>query len=118
MGLFDIIFLPKKIENAKNAVVAKYIFTSLDRDVKDKLIAIVEMRMLEGGLRKTFSDLSERQQYAFLALAMGELSIDPGLKKFKWTYFRNPLIVESYSESIWTVAKEMICEQVHKTIDI
>ena len=101
---------PGKIEHIKMALVAKHIFDNLlKEDQKAQVLALANERLNEGISRdRNIDDLNPRVRYIFFALAMAELGIEHGLKRFEWSYVRNPLMLESYNERLWRATIDMV----------
>jgi len=112
MGLLDLLFAGKRMEEIKMALVGKHKFDSLiSADQKNQVITLANQRLREGTSpsdKSTMDDLNLRVRYVFLALAMAELGIDHGLKGFQWTYVRNPFMVRYYDENLWGAATDML----------
>jgi hypothetical protein len=112
MGLLDFLFAGKRMEEIKMALVGKHVFDNLiSADQKNQVIALANQRFRERTSpsdNRAVGDLDLRVQYVFLALAMAELGIDHGLKRFQWSYVRNPFMVQAYDEKLWGAASDML----------
>ncbi len=112
MGLLDLLFAGKRVEEIKMALVGKHVFDSLiSADQKKQVTALANQRLREGTFPSdncTMDDLDVRVRHVFLGLAMAELGIDHGLNGFQWTYVRNPFMVRYYDENLWGAAADML----------
>lgn len=112
MGLLDFLFAGKRMEEVKMALVGKHVFENLlNSDQKYQVIELANQRFSEGTSpsdKRTMDDLDLRVRSVFLALAMAELEMDHGLKGFQWTYVRNPFMVQTYDERLWSATTDML----------
>lgn len=101
---------PGKMEHIKMALVAKHIFDNLlQEDQKNQVLSLASERLKEGtSPDRNINDLNPRVRYTFFALAMAELGIEHGLKRFEWSYIRNPFILETYNDRLWRVTIDMV----------
>ena len=101
---------PGKMEHIKMALVAKHIFDNLLKgDQKAQVLALANKRLNEGiSSNRNIDDLNPRVRYTFFALAMEELGIEHGLKRFEWSYVRNPFMLETYNERLWRASIDMV----------
>jgi hypothetical protein len=82
---------------AKNALLAKYTFSTLDQDKQDEVINKTIDILQRGGIEeaiKKINGMAEREKYSFFALAMEEIGINPAFEKEEWwVKIKNPFIV-------------------------
>ena len=114
MGFFDI-FRPlntgKKIAELEMALIGKHVFANLASEAQKKqIIERVNYRLREGGITdRNIDDLNTKVKYLFIALAMRELGFDQDLlKDFHFIDIRNPFIIVSYEDVLWTTASEVL----------
>lgn len=115
MGLFDFLFAGPRMEEIKMALVGKYVFNSIeDATEREKIIEFANNRLKEGYSRQAFEhehtleEYDPKVKYLFYGLAMMELGIDHGVKKFQWSYVKNPLMVRNYDDKLWEAAVDVL----------
>jgi len=101
---------PGKMEHIKMALVAKHTFDNfLNEDQRHQVLALANQRLKEGTSHdRNINDLNPRVRYTFFALAMAELGIEHGVKKFEWSYVKNPFMLETYKETLWQATIDMV----------
>jgi hypothetical protein len=96
---------------ARNALLAKYTFGTLDDNSKRNVVKQAEDIMRSGGIHNPsehLSSLEEKARYGFFALAMGELGIGPALPNEGWHYVRNPFVaLLKADKEIWMAKNHM-----------
>jgi len=120
MGLISALFSRTGVGKyiaAKNAIVAKYTFESLETDVQKevdaKILSLLIVGFTPSGDAEAFkSRLRETQYFGMAALAMGELNISPKLSGLLfrdwWEFIRNPLIALTGAEKEIKMATDEI----------
>jgi hypothetical protein len=101
----------RKVEEAKMALVGKYLFESLTDDQKKQVLNIANNRLRENNFPQALNELEEEVQWVFWALAMAEMNIDHGLKAFKWRYIRNPFMIAHLDDAHWKAAAEILSKK-------
>lgn len=110
MGFFS---TGHKVEEAKMAIVGKYLFERLSDDQKKQVLEKANYRLRENNYPKAINELEEKVQWAFWALAMAEMNIDHGLKAFKWQYIENPFMIATLDDAHWKAAAEILSKNNH-----
>jgi hypothetical protein len=110
MGFFS---TGRKVEEAKMALVGKYLFERLPDDKKQQVLDIANYRLRENNYPKSINQLEEKLQWIFWALAMAELEIDHGLKAFRWQYIKNPFMITILDDAHWKAAAEILSKKNH-----
>ena len=113
MGIFS---AGRRIEEAKTALVAKYLFQKLSIHEKNEVLELANVRLSEGGYNKNVDQLEEKVQWIFWGLAMAELGIDHGLHGFRWIYVKNPFMTFRIKDNHWKVATDMLNKKYHLNI--
>lgn len=113
MGFFS---TGKKVEEAKMALVGKYLFERLSAEDKQQVIDTANTRLRENNYPKTVDELEEKVQWVFWALAMAEIGIDHGLKAFRWRYVKNPFMITALEDVHWKTAAEILSKKNRITI--
>ncbi|MBN1365562.1 MAG: hypothetical protein JW976_12200 [Syntrophaceae bacterium] len=108
MGFFS---TGRKIEEAKMALVGKYLFERLTEDQRHMIINVANYRLKEGGHSSSVEKLEARVQWVFWALAMADIGIEHRLKSFQWTYIRNPFMITTLQSTHWEVAAEILSKK-------
>ena len=108
MGFFG---TGRKVEEAKMALVGKYLFERLSDDQKNQVLEIANYRLRENNYSKAINELEEKVQWIFWALAMAEINIDHGLKAFKWQYIKNPFMITTLDDAHWKAAAEILSKK-------
>lgn len=122
IGLY--IFLKMKSKGnkygaANNALMAKYTFSKLDHDLKDRVKEITLYELGRGGVSNpidTINSMTETQLYGFYAMGMAQLGIEPLLTNEKWSYVENPFVALINAEIYIDNAKQYL-KQKHN-IDV
>jgi len=107
MGFFS---TGRKVEEAKMALVGRYLFTRMGDEEKKKVLDIANYRLKEGGYQETIDQLEDKVQWIFWALAMTELGIEHGLneKWFQWRDIRNPFMITTLEDIHWKTAVDVL----------
>ena len=115
MRLLKFLTAGKKMEEIKMALVGKYVFNNLKDDkLKDQIANFANSRFKEGyavqGYKQNHNldEVHFGTKYLFYALAMMEMGIDHNVKKFQWTYVRNPIMIRNYDKELWEVIQEVL----------
>ena len=108
MGFFS---TGRKIEEAKMALVGKYLLERLEDDKKQQVLDIANYRLQEGGHSASIDELKEKVQWLFWALAMAELGVDHELKSFRWRYVKNPFMITTLEDAYWKTAAEILSKK-------
>ena len=108
MGFFS---TGRKVEEAKMALVGKYVFEQLTDVEKEKVLSLANYRLQEGGYPSTVENLEEKVKWLFWALAMSELGIDHGMKGFRWMYIKNPFMITTLEDAHWKTAAEILSKK-------
>jgi hypothetical protein len=108
MGFFS---TGRKVEEAKMALVGKYLYERLTDDMKKQVLDLANSRLRENNYPASINELEQKVQWIFWALAMAEMNIDHGLKAFKWRYIKNPFMITTLDDSYWKSAAEILIKK-------
>lgn len=130
MGLFGALFGRTgagKYVAAKNALIAKYTYESLDEDLKQKVNSQILTLLISGGIpaskvARHKDGLRETQYYGMVAVAMAVLKIRPSLSgilfKDWWENVQNPLVALTGAEKEIEMASEEILRNHQVSVKI
>lgn len=127
MGFLDILLAGPRVEHAKTALVAKYVFDGIrDSHLKEEIIkhAIIylhENAPIPSTMEESisiFETLHEKVRCIFIAVALTEMGIDHTLDGFYMSFPSNPFTVEFYSDNTWNTAKRIILKNYGISVDI
>jgi len=118
MGLLDIIFAGKRIEEIKMAYIGKHVFENLkDPNLKAEIVAFANRRLRKGLPPGAWDDglenVDERVRYVFYTMAMAEMRIDHGVSGYQWCFVRNPFRVTIYGDNLWRAASNILKRKHH-----
>lgn len=108
MGFFSI---GRKIEEAKMALVGRYLFARIGDQEKKQVLDVAKYRLREGGYPKALDQLEDKVQWLFWAIAMAELGFEHGLKSFQWRYVKNPFMITTLEDAHWKTAAEILSKK-------
>lgn len=108
MGFFS---TGRKVEEAKMALVGKYLYERLTDDMKKQVLDIANSRLRENNYPASINDLEQKVQWIFWALALAELGVDHGLKAFRWRYIKNPFMITTLEDAYWKTAAESLSKK-------
>jgi len=130
MGIFSALFGrtgPGKYMAAKNALVSKYTFSTLDPPTQEKIDEDVLRQLIRGGIpaaqaAEFKTRLRETQYFGLAAFAMAELEIAPKLSgilfKNWWEHVSNPLVALTGAEKEIEMASAEIQRKHQVTMTI
>ena len=108
MGFFS---TGRKVEEAKMALVGRYLFAQIGDQEKKQVLDIANYRLKEGGYPKSVDQLEDKVQWIFWALAMAELGFEHGLKGFRWCNVKNPFMITVLEDDHWKTAVEILSKK-------
>ena len=68
----------RKVEEAKMALVGRYLFEQIGDQEKKQVMYIANYRLKEGGYPKSVEQLEDKVQWIFWALAMADWDLNMG----------------------------------------